>query len=199
MKNKAKPMNQDDLKYIAGLVASMPDVEPPETLINSIMGHIRPKRLSLLRRAWLKMQSPFSVTPFKIISVGASIVIILFFAGLFLRDSMDKKVSWVAPGSQQGSFKTVIFTLDLPHASRVEVIGSFNRWTPGVFNMHWDEHQKVWSLALQLEGGKHEYAFLVDGKRVLQDPKALLHQEDGFGNKNSVLIIERNNGHETEI
>ena len=199
MKNKTKPRNEDDLKYLAGFVASIPDVEPPDMLINSIMGHIGPKRLSLLRRAWLKAQSPISVTPFKIVSVGASIIFILLSVGLLMRGTMDKKISWITPSSQQRGFKTVILTLDLPNASMVDVIGSFNRWTPGDSHMHWDEQQRVWSLALQLEGGRHEYVFLVDRKRVLQDQKALLHQEDGFGNKNSVLIIERNNGHETGI
>jgi hypothetical protein len=199
MKNNAKTQNEDDLKYIAGLVAGLPDVEPPETLINSIMEHIRPKRLSLLTRAWLKVRSPISVTPLKMVTAGASIIVIFLFTGIFLRGTNDKEVSWITPINRERGFKTVVLTLDLPNASRVDVIGSFNRWKPGDFQMQWDEQQRVWISALQLEGGRYEYAFLIDGKIVLQDPKALLQQEDGFGNKNSVLIIERNNGHETKI
>ena len=199
MKNKSMWKSEDELKYVAGLVANMPDVEPPDRLIHSVMEHVRPKRLGLLKRAWLKVRSPISVTPLKMAAVGVSMMCILLFAVFFLRGTMDKEISRIMPVIQERGFKTIMLTLDFPNASRVDVIGSFNQWKTGDFRMRWDGRRGVWSLSLQLEGGRYAYAFLVDGKTVLQDPKALLQEEDGFGNMNSVLIIERNNGHETKI
>jgi 1,4-alpha-glucan branching enzyme len=79
------------------------------------------------------------------------------------------------------------------------VIGSFNQWTPNGFRMHWDERRGLWILSARLERGRYEYAFLVDNQVVVPDPKALLQQDDGFGNKNSILIIERDNNNETKI
>jgi 1,4-alpha-glucan branching enzyme len=93
----------------------------------------------------------------------------------------------------------VTFTLNMPDASNVEVIGSFNQWTPNGFRMDWDERRGLWVLSVPLERGRYEYAFLVDGKTILPDPKAFMQQDDGFGNKNSILIIERDNGHEIRI
>lgn len=199
MENSVHSRDEDDLKYIAALVAGMPDAEPPDALIHSVMKHVRPKKLPLLKRVWLKARAPIPVTPLKMATAGALIVLFLVSAGLFLQGPDDKESSWIGPEVRERGFKTVILSLDLPDASRVDVIGSFNRWTPGDYQMQWDKTQGIWRLALQLEGGRYEYAFLVDGERVLQDPKALLQQDDGFGNKNSVLIVERNDHHETEI
>jgi hypothetical protein len=48
-----------------------------------------------------------------------------------------------------------------------------------------------------LPDGRYEYMFLVDGQKMIQDPEALIHQEDGFGNQNSVLVLRRKNGETT--
>jgi hypothetical protein len=32
---------------------------------------------------------------------------------------------------------------------------------------------------------------------MILDPEALIHQEDGFGNQNSVLVLRRTNGETT--
>jgi 1,4-alpha-glucan branching enzyme len=100
---------------------------------------------------------------------------------------------------RNGSDRTVVFTLNIPGASKVELIGSFNKWRSGDFLMRWDESRKAWSVSLDLQKGRYEYAFLVDGEKVVPDPKALINRDDGFGNKNSILIVERNNGHEAGI
>ena len=92
----------------------------------------------------------------------------------------------------------MVFTLSTPGASRVELIGSFNQWRPGVL-MTWDESRKIWIVSLSLQKGRYEYAFLVDGEKIVSDPKALINQDDGFGNKNSILIVERNHDHEAGI
>ena len=57
-----------------------------------------------------------------------------------------------------------------------------------------DRQLGVWSLELSLPEGRYEYGFLVDGQRVIPDPRALIHQDDGFGNRNSVLILRNKNG-----
>ena len=50
--------------------------------------------------------------------------------------------------------------------SRVEIVGSFNGWTPAAL-VKGDNH--VWSITLALPPGEHTYNFLVDGKPV-RDP-----------------------------
>ncbi len=45
-----------------------------------------------------------------------------------------------------------------------------------------------WELRMALPPGRFVYALVVDGV-VRPDPLALLHEDDGFGNINSVLVV----------
>jgi chromosome partitioning protein len=71
----------------------------------------------------------------------------------------------------------------------VYVIGDFNNWQK-------DEKYKlkkigadIWSLNLALEKGKYRYKFLA-GDAWLADPHNKLAEDDSFGGKNSLLIID---------
>lgn len=185
-----------DLRRLAGLVADFPDREPPEALTRVIMGNIRPKRLGLMGRIMWKLRTPIFFSPFKMVVLGASFAAAVLLAAVFLGIGPEKRTVVFAPPK---NLAMVVFTLEMPDASSVHVVGSFNGWKPEGVPMCWDHSQKLWTLSLPLERGRYEYAFLVDGKKLVQDPKALLQQEDGFGNRNSVLIIERKNGHEKAI
>jgi 1,4-alpha-glucan branching enzyme len=91
----------------------------------------------------------------------------------------------------------VVFTLKVPGASSVAVIGTFNQWNAKGFEMKGDKERGVWSITLSLPQGRHEYAFLVDGKKVITDPQAAFYEEDGFGSQNSVLVLRGENGQNT--
>ena len=73
-------------------------------------------------------------------------------------------------------------------ARSVCVSGDFNQWSPQSHCMQ--AGQKSWHLTLSLPAGKHRYLFVVDGRRWVCDPNALYQEEDGFGRKNSVLLVE---------
>lgn len=188
-----------DLRRVAGMVANIPDVEPPDKLIESVMARIQPKKIVWWRRILRQLQIPFYVTPLKIVPFGASAAALIIVALIFLGRAPDVKDTAQTLMGVKKLRAAVTFTLNMPDASNVEVIGSFNQWTPNGFRMDWDERRGLWVLSVPLERGRYEYAFLVDGKTILPDPKAVMQQDDGFGNKNSILIIERNNGHETRI
>jgi hypothetical protein len=188
-----------DLRRVAGMVANIPDVEPPDKLIESVMARIQPKKIVWWRRILRQLQIPFYVTPLKIVPFGASAAALIIVALVFLGRTPDVKDTAQTLMGVKKLLAAVTFTLNMPDASNVEVIGSFNQWMPNGFRMNWDEKRGLWVLSVPLERGRYEYAFLVDGKTILPDPKAVMQQDDGFGNKNSILIIERNNGHETRI
>lgn len=194
-----KDLHHKDLRRIAGLIASLPDREPPAEIIDSVMARIRPKKLGRLRALWRRMQVPLTVPPLRMASVAASLAL-AFLALLLLVDRSPEQVLVTSvPSSANGGERTVVFTLNIHDASRVELIGSFNQWKPGDSVMTWDESRKAWIASLDLRKGRYEYAFLVDGKKVVPDPNALIYRDDGFGNRNSILIVERNNGHEAGI
>jgi hypothetical protein len=42
---------------------------------------------------------------------------------------------------------------------------------------------------VELPEGRHEYIFLVDGKRWVTDPRGASHRPDGFGQVNTVIRV----------
>ena len=197
MENKGSERSHDrldkDLGRLAGMVAMMEDREPPVELIDSVMKRLQPRRLRLVRRVLRRIRTPVRIRPFTLAPLAASVGAILLALSLLDVPSRQGATPSRSPGI------TVLFTLDMPNASQVELIGSFSQWKPGRYSMLWNERLGRWELSVGLDRGRYEYAFLVDGKKVVPDPKAMLHQDDGFGNRNSVLIIERSNGHGSGI
>jgi hypothetical protein len=189
-----------DLGRLAGMVAMMEDREPPSALIDSVMGRLQPKKSGLIRRVLRRIRTPIRVTPLKFAPLAASLIIAILL-GLSLFDGPPRQDGPTRQDAipSRSAGMTVLFTLDMPNASQVELIGSFSQWKPGRYRMLWNERLGLWELSVGLDGGRYEYAFLVDGKKVVPDPKAVLQQDDGFGNRNSVLIIERSNSHDSGI
>jgi 1,4-alpha-glucan branching enzyme len=58
------------------------------------------------------------------------------------------------------------FFCHAPEAKRVSLIGDFNNWNPNATPMI-RQPDGQWMVSLELRHGYHQYAFLVDGKRVL--------------------------------
>jgi len=79
------------------------------------------------------------------------------------------------------------FHLRAPDASEVCLVGDFNAWKVCDVRL---EHvgEDLWTVALQLPRGRHEYMFVVDG-RWTTDPAAVLYNDDGFGDKNAVVLL----------
>ncbi len=63
-----------------------------------------------------------------------------------------------------------VFALAAPGAHKVEVVGDFSAWKP--IPLADPDGDGVWTLILKLPPGRYEYAFLVDGRWVGQDPNA---------------------------
>lgn len=85
--------------------------------------------------------------------------------------------------------RQVEFVLTAPGASQVMLVGDFNGWSPGATPLRATERDGIWSVTIPLAPGRHEYAFLVDGKQWLPDPRAPLAPGDDFGAPNSVLTV----------
>ena len=82
----------------------------------------------------------------------------------------------------------VEFVLEAPEATSVAVAGDFTTWSPQVVLEDVDG-DGVWSGRFRVEPGVHQYMFVVDGSRWVTDPRALRHVDDGFGNRNAVLVV----------
>jgi 1,4-alpha-glucan branching enzyme len=81
------------------------------------------------------------------------------------------------------------FRFKAPQAKRVSVVGTFNRWDAGAHPLRGPDGDGVWSLRLSLPPGRYRYMFVVDGAGWVADPAALASEDDGFGRRNSLLIV----------
>jgi len=73
-------------------------------------------------------------------------------------------------------------------AGEVCVAGSFNGWSTESHCM--GRSGKAWTMSFYVPRGRYEYLFVVDGGIWVPDPGNDLTQDNGFGGRNSVLIVE---------
>lgn len=83
----------------------------------------------------------------------------------------------------------VRFLIKAPEASKVSLAGDFNDWSVEQTLMSDEDGNGIWSVTVPLEPGRYQYKFLLDGKKWVVEPDAPAYQADGFGGKNSLLVI----------
>lgn len=173
---------------IKSMIREMPDLDPPGQLLSSVMEAVRAKKVPLWLRAYRWVTSPRSVTftPLQVIPAMA-LLLILVMSAFYVYERDTRNVALNRPSRE---LVPVVFTLNMPQAHSVQVIGSFNNWVPQPCELHKDNGSTRWILTLQLQPGRYEYAFVVDGT-PMPDPHAEFYQDDGFGNKNTVLSLEK--------
>jgi len=202
MEERDIELRDDRDRQIVRFIEQLPDLEPPWEFVTSVMQALKPKRLAWWRRAylWAEAPRPITVTPLRAIPAGVAIVAIFALAIALISPSKDQpnvQVQDTRQRVQDTRQLPVVFTLKVPGASSVAVIGTFNEWNAKGFEMKGEKEQGVWSITLYLPQGRHEYAFLVDGEKVISDPQAAFYEENGFGSENSVLVLMEENGQNT--
>ncbi|MEY4010356.1 MAG: hypothetical protein RLZZ93_1048 [Actinomycetota bacterium] len=74
-------------------------------------------------------------------------------------------------------------------AKSVALCGGFNDWAPNADpmtrNADW-----TWTIVRKLPAGSHAYKFLVDGAQWRTDEANPSAEDDGFGGKNSVIVVK---------
>jgi serine protease AprX len=106
---------------------------------------------------------------------------------LALADRHSRRAEYVrAPLVSEGS---ATFLLHDHDAGKVEVLGSWNGWqSPG--RPATEVEPGLWEARLApVDGGRHAYKFLLDGRRWLTDPANPARVADGLGGWNSLLEI----------
>ena len=78
-------------------------------------------------------------------------------------------------------------------ARSVTLVGDFNAWARGATPLVRDSVTGVWSIALPLSPGRHQYAFVVDERRWVVDPMAPRSSVDSLG-RSATLIVAAPDG-----
>lgn len=175
---------------IKGAIRGMPTLDPPDILLQSVMRSVRAKRLSpwvrLLR--WFQSPRSITITPLQLAPAAAVLIAVcLTFAFHALRAEKGNV-------ALQGIRVPVVLALRFPEARTVAVIGSFNGWQPQGCTLKSADGEAHWTITLMLPTGRYEYAFVVDGEKIIPDPGAGLREDDGFGNQNAILFVGNGNG-----
>lgn len=101
-------------------------------------------------------------------------------------DSNNKQAKNIAQQLNQPPAGNTTFTLDgYSNARLVSVAGEFNGWQELGNLMH--RHNGVWTTKIELDAGKYEYKFVVDGVWIV-DPGNPNHVYEG--NHNSVIEVK---------
>ena len=83
--------------------------------------------------------------------------------------------------------KPTEFRFYAPQAKRVNLAGTFNKWSTKTLSAKKDSYGN-WIVKVNLKPGTHEYKFFVDGS-WLNDPRCTRMVSNSFGSKNSVIEI----------
>ena len=108
-------------------------------------------------------------------------IAVLFFLGVGLHACLTAR-----KGAETG-IVLVSFVYSGHHDS-VCVSGDFNGWSSRSHCLQ--REGESWSVQLELPPGRYRYGFILDGREWVCDPEALIQEDDGFGRKNSVLVID---------
>ena len=80
----------------------------------------------------------------------------------------------------------VVFALEAPHASHVQLVGDFNGWALDRGEM--TPSGSVWTSVLKLPPGRYRYRYVVDGD-WRSDPLNREFEPSPYGGNNSVLVV----------
>jgi 1,4-alpha-glucan branching enzyme len=70
----------------------------------------------------------------------------------------------------------------------VAVAGEFNAWNTGADPLA-KQADGSWAVTRKLEPGRYLYKFVIDGNTWKEDPTAKESADDGYGGKNSVVVV----------
>ena len=159
--------------------------EAPASLESAVLRSLGEEtRDAAWRRAvdWALRPRPIRVSPLAGLAAAAAIAL------LFVLGPGDRG----EPGAGPAEATTVYvqFLLEAPQARSVAIAGDFNDWQPEV-HLEDPDGDGVWTGRIPMRPGVHHYMFVIDGSEWQTDPRAERYTDDGFGNRNAVLVVPR--------
>ncbi|MCM8799893.1 MAG: AAA family ATPase [Candidatus Omnitrophica bacterium] len=111
---------------------------------------------------------------------------IMMIFGKPLMEKMEKQMQEIIK-EKLPQLKEVIFSLDMPQAREVYLVGDFNNWKLEQTSLM-ESKEGRWTKKLTLAPGSYRYRFVVDGNWI-EDPYNLNKVPNPFGQMDSLLEI----------
>ena len=90
---------------------------------------------------------------------------------------------------RENNLVNITFRVSVPNAKTVYVLGSFNQWGDVPEQLR-NTGNGLFTLTLKLKPGIYQYVYKVDNNEILSDPHARLYTQDGFGQRNAILVVK---------
>ena len=165
-----------------------------ERLMEALKAEEAPRRQSVVV-GWLMQPRRIALPPLATLAAAAGLVGIGVISGLLLgrdgRAATEQRPAVAAISQLPDSIapRVIKFVLVAPQAGKVALVGDFNGWDPNATPAE-RQPDGSWATFIQLPPGRHVYSFVLDGKVFMNDPAAPIAPDDGFGQKNSVVVVK---------
>ncbi len=191
---KLTPSQREELSAMEkalDALTHLPGISAPADMTARVMTAIMPKKLSFSLRvkAWLLRHS---MTGLEVgsMAVAATVLFLLFSPGRFLYSvpASHPFIEARAAATLTAGNAKVGFSLYAPGAKSVSLISDFNGWSSErSVQLHPLGNDK-WGVTVKLPPGSYQYAFLINGRKVVTDPVARQVNDD-FGHKNAIVTV----------
>ena len=182
---KSRNADQDKNDFIIERLMRLPQVDPPKDMRRWIMASLTPKKQSLWTQLQRYLFRPRTVTfvPIKWAPILAGLAILAVIPSLLPVHQISTPLVAQSVPTQQAA---LTFSFEAPNARQVALIGSFNSWVPDG-GVRTEKQGHRWIFHINVNPGRYEYAFLVDGEEIVPDPQAAFRRNNGFGTPNSIV------------
>jgi hypothetical protein len=185
---KADPVLKEEFDSIVGALRAVETSErmpAPAFFTAEVMRRLPPKKITLGRRVWNFLFTGRALKWNMATALAGVALVVLVFTQVV---RVQNRPVDTAAVSQQEQFVMVRMNFHAPQAHHVAVAGTFNKWKVDS-NVLKKENNGLWTINIPLKPGAYTYMFVVDGKAWVPDPNAQSYDDDGFGQKNSVLRV----------
>lgn len=83
----------------------------------------------------------------------------------------------------------VTFSISAPNARAVYLLGTFNDWGGRTEQLRRVDHG-IFTTTVRMRPGIYQYVFRTGSGTILQDPHAGMYADDGFGQRNALIIVK---------
>lgn len=175
----------DEVTRLLEAMGRTPVTLPP-AVRERVMMRVRAAARSPWRRGWTWATTPVvRLTP---ATVGLALAAAAAAALLLVRPRAAPEAA-VPVSAAVADRVATRFVLIAPTATSVAVTGDFLNWDPKGVQLKPVGSTGTWAAEMALAPGVHHYVFIIDGTEWSPDPNAPSQVDDGFGQKNSVLVV----------
>jgi hypothetical protein len=192
MRDVEKRSHDDEFAERIARPLRAPEVLAPDfeaRLMAQARAELARQRVVRTERNWWTARRMYAVSPLAGLALAAGIAVVAALSTLAV-------IRPAAPASTvaavHDTVQLVRFVFADSSARSVSLVGDFNGWARDKTPLHATARAGVWSVSIPLAPGRHEYAFIVNGKQWVADPLSP-DNRDEFGTESSVLMLAASN------